>query len=75
MAVAVVSASSSTILLIGLLIVVAVAHVNPVAALPAAVFSVWHNVSGSLLASYWSRKGLPVNASPAVAVEPTRAAA
>ena len=31
-------------------------------ALPAAIFSVWHNVSGSLLASYWSRrppKGTP----------------
>ncbi|MFV0432735.1 MAG: bile acid:sodium symporter family protein [Leucobacter sp.] len=32
------------------------AHFSPEAALPAAIFSVWHNVSGSALASYWSRK-------------------
>jgi len=44
----------------GLAAALAVAHFNPVAALPAAIFSVWHNVSGSLLASYWSRKGLSV---------------
>lgn len=28
----------------------------PVAAVPSALFSVWHNISGSLLASYWSAK-------------------
>lgn len=28
----------------------------PLAAVPSAIFSVWHNVSGSLLASYWSAK-------------------
>ena len=43
----------------GLAAALAVAHFNPVAALPAAIFSVWHNVSGSVLASYWARKGLP----------------
>ncbi|WP_035878179.1 bile acid:sodium symporter family protein [Cryobacterium sp. MLB-32] len=43
----------------GLAAALAVAHFNPVAALPAAIFSVWHNVSGSLLASHWSRTGLP----------------
>lgn len=31
-------------------------HFTPESALPAAIFSVWHNVSGSLLASYWSRR-------------------
>ena len=31
------------------------AHFSPEAALPAAIFSVWHNISGSALASYWSR--------------------
>ena len=40
----------------GLAAALATAHFNPVAALPAAIFSVWHNVSGSLLASYWGRK-------------------
>lgn len=28
----------------------------PVAAVPSALFSVWHNISGSLLASYWATK-------------------
>ncbi|WP_205325168.1 bile acid:sodium symporter family protein [Glycomyces sp. YM15] len=40
----------------GLAAALATAHFNPVAALPAAVFSVWHNISGSLLAAYWSRR-------------------
>jgi bile acid:Na+ symporter, BASS family len=29
--------------------------ISPAAALPGAVFSVWHNLSGSLLAGWWSR--------------------
>lgn len=33
-------------------------HMTPEAALPAAIFSVWHNVSGALLAAYWRRRGL-----------------
>ena len=28
----------------------------PLATIPGAVFSVWHNISGSLLASYWAAK-------------------
>ena len=40
----------------GLAAALATAHFNPAAALPAAIFSVWHNVSGSVLASYWSRR-------------------
>jgi BASS family bile acid:Na+ symporter len=43
----------------GLAAALAAAHFNPVAALPAAIFSVWHNVSGSILASYWSRRSGP----------------
>ncbi len=31
-------------------------HFSPEAALPAALFSVWHNVTGSALASHWSRR-------------------
>ncbi|WPB55807.1 ketopantoate/pantoate/pantothenate transporter PanS [Xylophilus sp. GOD-11R] len=31
-------------------------YFSPLAALPGAVFSVWHNISGSLLAGHWSRK-------------------
>jgi BASS family bile acid:Na+ symporter len=40
----------------GLAAALATVHFNPAAALPAAIFSVWHNVSGSLLATYWARK-------------------
>ena len=43
----------------GLAATLATTHFNPVAALPAAIFSVWHNIAGSLLASYWSRKPAP----------------
>lgn len=34
----------------------ALAHFAPIAAVPSALFSVWHNISGSLLASWWSKK-------------------
>lgn len=40
----------------GLAAALATVHFSPAAALPAAIFSVWHNVSGSLLASFWSRR-------------------
>ncbi len=31
-------------------------HFSPEAAVPAAIFSIWHNISGSLITSYWSRR-------------------
>ena len=34
---------------------------GPLAALPGAIFSIWHNISGPLLATYWSRKPVAVN--------------
>ncbi|MNV00604.1 hypothetical protein D3C71_907740 [compost metagenome] len=37
-------------------------YFSPLAALPGALFSVWHNLSGSLLAGYWS--GKPIEALP-----------
>jgi bile acid:Na+ symporter, BASS family len=40
----------------GLAVALAVKYFSPVAALPGAIFSVWHNLSGSLLASYWGRR-------------------
>lgn len=40
----------------GLAAGLAATHFSPAAALPAAIFSVWHNVSGSVLASFWSRR-------------------
>lgn len=40
----------------GLSASLATAHFSPAAALPAALFSVWHNVSGATLASFWARR-------------------
>ncbi|GGA52680.1 sodium transporter [Kroppenstedtia guangzhouensis] len=40
----------------GLAVTLALAHLNPIAALPGAIFSIWHNISGPFLATYWSRK-------------------
>src|SRR5699024_12583032 len=37
----------------GLAATLAAAHFSPVAALPAGVFSVWHNISGGLLAVFF----------------------
>ena len=38
----------------GLGAALASAYFTPLAAVPSALFSVWHNISGSLLASYWA---------------------
>lgn len=40
----------------GLAVSLANAHFGPLAALPGALFSVWHNISGTALATYWNRK-------------------
>lgn len=40
----------------GLGVALALEFFSATAALPGALFSVWHNISGSLLASQWSRK-------------------
>ena len=40
----------------GLAVALAVAHFGPLAAVPGALFSIWHNVTGPLLASVWRRK-------------------
>lgn len=42
----------------GLAVVLALKFFSPAAALPGALFSIWHNISGSLLASYWQRRSL-----------------
>lgn len=39
----------------GLAVALAVKYFSPAAALPGALFSLWHNLTGSLLASFWSR--------------------
>lgn len=38
----------------GLSVALAIKHFSAAAALPGALFSIWHNLSGSLLAGYWS---------------------
>ncbi|GMR00886.1 MAG: bile acid:sodium symporter family protein [Gammaproteobacteria bacterium] len=40
----------------GLAVALAIKHFSAAAALPGAVFSIWHNISGSLLAFFWSKK-------------------
>ena len=40
----------------GLGVALATQFFSATAALPGALFSVWHNISGSLLASVWSKK-------------------
>ena len=40
----------------GLAVALAMKYFTPLSALPGAIFSVWHNISGALLAGYWSRK-------------------
>jgi len=40
----------------GLAVALAGKHLSAAAALPGALFSVWHNLSGSVLAAWWSRK-------------------
>ncbi|WP_404421226.1 bile acid:sodium symporter family protein [Thalassospira australica] len=40
----------------GLATALALKFFTPAAALPGTLFSVWHNISGSLLAGYWSHK-------------------
>jgi BASS family bile acid:Na+ symporter len=40
----------------GLGVVLAHRYFSALAALPGAIFSIWHNLTGSLLAAYWSRR-------------------
>lgn len=39
----------------GLSVALALKYFSPLTALPGALFSIWHNLSGSLLAAYWFR--------------------
>ncbi|QBZ83247.1 Pantothenate precursors transporter PanS [Hydrogenovibrio crunogenus] len=40
----------------GLSVALALKYFTAMSALPGALFSVWHNISGSVLAAYWQRK-------------------
>ena len=39
----------------GLAVALAIKFFSPMAALPGALFSIWHNISGSVLSAWWSR--------------------
>lgn len=40
----------------GLAVALALAHLDPLAAIPGAIFSAWHNLTGSALATYWAKR-------------------
>ncbi|WP_419782816.1 bile acid:sodium symporter family protein [Malaciobacter marinus] len=40
----------------GLAVALATKYFTPLSALPGAIFSIWHNISGSIIAGYWSKK-------------------
>lgn len=40
----------------GLAVVLAIAHLDPLAAIPGAIFSVWHNFTGGIIAAYWAKR-------------------
>jgi BASS family bile acid:Na+ symporter len=42
----------------GLAVALAQGYFSTLAALPGAIFSIWHNITGSILAGYWGRKVL-----------------
>lgn len=54
----------------GLAATLGATHFEPLAALPGALFSVWHNLSGALVATYWARKD-PKDEEPKDTDEPT----
>lgn len=52
----------------GLAAALALNYFSPLAALPGAIFSVWHNLSGALLAGWWARR--PTDDQPSEPAEP-----
>ena len=42
----------------GLAVALASKYFTPLASLPGAIFSIWHNISGSLLAGFWSKRAV-----------------
>ena len=44
----------------GLSVALAIKYFTPLTALPGALFSIWHNISGSLLAAFWNRNSIKV---------------
>jgi BASS family bile acid:Na+ symporter len=40
----------------GLSVALAIKYFSPLAALPGAIFSIWHNIAGAVLAGYWASR-------------------
>ena len=49
----------------------AMAHFDPVSAVPSAIFSFWHNISGPILATYWGSKADKKEKSEQVNLKPS----
>ncbi|UOR10400.1 bile acid:sodium symporter family protein [Halobacillus amylolyticus] len=55
----------------GLGVTLAAAHFGPLAALPSVIAAVWHNISGPILATFWSKKPVDTEEdSPVNPIEP-----
>jgi len=52
----------------GLAAALATTYFSPLAALPGAIFSVWHNISGSLIAGFWAGRPPKDGAAPSAAM-------
>ncbi|UOQ91719.1 bile acid:sodium symporter family protein [Halobacillus shinanisalinarum] len=52
----------------GLGVALAAAHFGPLAALPSVIAAVWHNISGPILATFWSKK--PVDSEEDIPINP-----
>tara|TARA_Y100001968_G_scaffold190344_1_gene174396 strand:- start:5918 stop:6844 length:927 start_codon:yes stop_codon:yes gene_type:complete len=48
----------------GLSVALALQYFSAVAALPGAIFSIWHNLSGALFASFWAKRSVPISDDP-----------
>ena len=59
----------------GLGVALATAHFSPLAAVPSAIFSVWHNISGPIVATLFQRFDNGESARPATSGQATGTAA
>jgi len=59
----------------GLAVALSMKYFTPLAALPGALFSIWHNITGSILAGFWSKRPpeLDDNHDGDVVIEPAQA--
>ncbi|WP_296050011.1 bile acid:sodium symporter family protein [uncultured Alteromonas sp.] len=48
----------------GLSVALALKYFSAASALPGAIFSIWHNLSGALFASYWAKRSVPISDDP-----------